>query len=313
MTNIIRYAVVFIVLICVWIQGSQSAVAQNANQPTALEQGLRDMFLKSTDAQDNIESNGTFNAGNNSTTATNNPTPAQSTQNFLLSGPEKWTSREGLSSSLQIILLLTVISLAPAILLMTTCYVRIIVVFGLLRQALGTGQLPPSQVVTSIALFMTMFVMAPVWNKVYTEAIAPYTATGSTMGLEEAWTRGVEPIRTFMSDQIDMAGNHDDVYLFYKYYAPGAEPPQFFDDVPLRVLLPAYMLSELKTAFLMGFQIFLPFLLIDLVVAAITISMGMMMLPPAMISLPFKLLLFVLIDGWHLVVEMLLASFGTVN
>ncbi len=182
---------------------------------------------------------------------------------------------------------------------MTTCYVRIIVVFGLLRQALGTGQLPPSQVVTSIALFMTMFVMAPVWNKVYTQAIAPYTAAGSQMGLDEAWNRGVEPVRTFMSDQIDMAGNHEDVYLFYKYYAPDAQPPQYFEDVPLRVLLPAYMLSELKTAFLMGFQIFLPFLLIDLVVAAITISMGMMMLPPAMISLPFKLLLFVLIDGWH--------------
>ena len=230
---------------------------------------------------------------------------------FLLGGPEKWTSREGLSSSLQILMLLTVLSLAPAVLLMTTCYVRIIVVMGLLRQALGTGQLPPSQVITSISLFMTLFIMTPVWNEVYTEAIAPYTAEGSTMSMETAWEKGIDPIRRFMSRQIDMAKNHDDVHLFYSYYSPNATPPQSFEEVPLRVLLPAYMLSELKTAFLMGFQIFLPFLLIDLVVAAVTISMGMMMLPPAMISLPFKLLLFVLIDGWHLVVGMLLESFGT--
>lgn len=230
---------------------------------------------------------------------------------FLLSGPEKWTSREGLSSSLQIVLLLTVLSLAPAVLLMTTCYVRIIVVMGLLKQALGTGQLPPSQVITSISLFMTVFIMAPVWNQVYQDAIVPYTAEGSQMSLQQAWEAGTAPLRSFMSRQIDMAGNHDDVHLFYSYHSPGGSPPQHMEDVPLQVLLPAYMLSELKTAFLMGFQIFLPFLLIDLVVASVTISMGMMMLPPAMISMPFKLLLFVLIDGWHLVVAMLLQSFGT--
>jgi flagellar biosynthesis protein FliP len=235
-----------------------------------------------------------------------------SATSFLMAGPEKWTSREGLSSSLQILLLLTVLSMAPAVLLMTTCYVRIIVVMGLLRQALGTGQLPPSQVITSISLFMTLFIMTPVWNQVYVDAIQPYTAEGSNMTMEQAWNAGVGPIRQFMSRQIDMAGNHDDVHLFHSYYTKGATPPSSFDDVPLQVLLPAYMLSELKTAFLMGFQIFLPFLLIDLVVASVTISMGMMMLPPAMISLPFKLLLFVLIDGWHLVVEMLLDSFGTV-
>lgn len=234
-----------------------------------------------------------------------------SAESFLLSGPEKWTSREGLSSSLQILLLLTVLSLAPALLLMTTCYVRIIVVLGLLRQALGTGQLPPSQVITSISLFMTMFVMAPVWNEVYENAVAPYTAPNSTMSMEDAWEAGVSPVRNFMSRQIVMAKNNADILLFYEYYNPGGTPPEFVEDVPLRVLLPAYMLSELKTAFLMGFQIFLPFLLIDLVVASVTISMGMMMLPPAMISLPFKLLLFVLIDGWHLVVGMLLESFGT--
>lgn len=232
-------------------------------------------------------------------------------ENFLLSGPEKWTSREGLSSSLQILILLTVLSLAPAILLMTTCYVRIIVVMGLLRQALGTGQLPPSQVMTSISLFMTLFVMAPVWTQVYDDAIAPYTAENSTMSIEQAWQAGIQPVRKFMSQQIDMAHNEDDIYLFYSYYKPNSPLPTGFEEVPLQVLLPAYMLSELKTAFLIGFQIFLPFLLIDLVVASVTISMGMMMLPPAMISLPFKLLLFVLIDGWHLIVGMLLSSFGT--
>jgi flagellar biosynthesis protein FliP len=235
----------------------------------------------------------------------------ESAQDFLLSGPEKWTSREGLSSSLQVLLLLTVLSLAPSILLMTTCYVRIIVVMGLLRQALGTGQLPPSQVITSISLFMTMFVMAPVWNEVYKDAIQPYTAPGSTMSMEDAWAAGIAPVREFMERQITIAGNHDDASLFAVYDDPDAPPPEYLDEVPLRVLLPAYMLSELKTAFLMGFQIFLPFLLIDLVVASVTISMGMMMLPPAMISLPFKLLLFVLVDGWHLVVDMLLKSFGT--
>lgn len=240
-------------------------------------------------------------------TADNN----ESVDNFIMGGPEKWTSREGLTSSLQVLLLLTVLSLAPAILLMTTCYVRIIVVMGLLRQALGTGQLPPSQVITSISLFMTFFVMAPVWNAVYRDAIEPYTAENSTMSMQEAWSAGIIPVRSFMSRQIDMAGNHDDVHLFNSYYSPNGTPATSFEEVPLQVLLPAYMLSELKTAFLMGFQIFLPFLLIDLVVASVTISMGMMMLPPAMISLPFKLLLFVLIDGWHLVVGMLLESFGT--
>ncbi|HBE70572.1 MAG TPA: flagellar biosynthetic protein FliP [Planctomycetaceae bacterium] len=231
--------------------------------------------------------------------------------NFFTSGPEHWTSRKGLTSSLQVLVLLTVLSLAPAILLMTTCYVRIIVVLGLLRQALGTGQLPPSQVITAISMFMTMFVMAPVWNQVYNDSIGPYTEPGSTMTVSEAWQAGIAPVREFMIRQIVIAQNDEDVLLFYRYNAPGASLPEHFEEVPLQVLLPAFMLSELKTAFLMGFQIFLPFLLIDLVVASVTISMGMMMLPPAMISLPFKLLLFVLIDGWRLVVEMLLASFGT--
>ena len=235
-------------------------------------------------------------------------------------GPEKWTSPEGLTSALQIMLVLTILSLAPALLLMTTCFVRIIVVLGLLRQALGTQQLPPSQVMTSIALFMTLLVMTPVWTEVYNEAIAPYTSR--EISLDQAWERGVVPIRRFMADQISRTGNDDDVFLFLRYMPEisardDEEPPEFVyygasegqQEVPLRALIPAFMLSELKTSFLIGFQVYLPFVIIDIVVASVTISMGMMMLPPVLISLPFKLLLFVLVDGWHLVVEMLLQSF----
>lgn len=231
---------------------------------------------------------------------------------MIAGGPEKWTSPEGLASSLQVMLLLTVLSLAPAILLMTTCYVRIIIVLGLLRQAIGLQSLPPSQVMTSIAMFMTLFVMSPVWTRVYNDAVKPYTDPNISMSLEEAYEAGSIPIREFMSRQIDVAGNHDDVHLFYEYMDPNSPLPTSFEDVPLRVLLPAYILSELKTAFMMGFQIYLPFLIVDLVVASVTISMGMLMLPPQVISLPFKLLLFVLVDGWRLVVQMLMDSFGTI-
>ncbi len=243
-------------------------------------------------------------------------------QGFITSGPEEWLSRQGLSSSLQIMLLLTVLTLAPAILLMTTCFVRIVVVLGLLRQALGTQQLPPSQVITSIAMFMTLLLMWPVWTDAYNSGIGPYTQGqinpetnkpyelfSKEGGPPEAWERAALPVRRFMAQQIEVAGNSDDVWLFYQYYPPPQRPPETYDDVPTPVLLPAFMLSELKVAFLIGFQIYLPFLILDIVVASVTISMGMLMLPPVMISLPFKLLLFVLVDGWHLVVGMLLESF----
>jgi flagellar biosynthetic protein FliP len=242
-----------------------------------------------------------------------------------IGGPADWTSPQGLASTLQIMLLLTVVSLAPAILLMTTGFVRIIVVLGLLRQALGTQQLPPSQVVTSIALFMTLLLMAPVWSESYEQGIKPYT--NSEIGLNEAFDRAVAPVRRFMAHQIQRTGNDDDVYLFLRYLphetdaaSSDAVPNYVYYDagegereVPLLALLPAYMLSELKTAFLIGFQIYLPFVILDIVVASVTISMGMLMLPPVMISLPFKLLLFVLLDGWHLVVEMLLQSFHIIS
>ena len=204
---------------------------------------------------------------------------------------------------------------------MTTSFVRILVVLGLLRQALGTQQLPPSQVITSIALFMTLLLMTPVWTEVYEEGIQPYTE--KQIGLEQAWQRGTLPVRKFMASQIVRTENEDDVYLFLKYLPDEVDPltgeyPEyaFFEPadneklVPLQAMLPAFMLSELKTAFLIGFQIYLPFVILDIVVASVTISMGMLMLPPVLISLPFKLLLFVLVDGWRLTVEMLLESFA---
>ncbi len=228
----------------------------------------------------------------------------------LSGGPDKWTSPDGLSSTIQVMLLLTVLSLAPAILLMTTCFVRIVVVLGLLRQAIGTQQLPPSQVITSLALFISILIMTPVWKEVYDGAVKPYS--NNEISLEQAWDSGVEPIREFMIMQIERTDNSDDVRLFLEYLPdpPDPEATDFgYKDVPLQVLLPAFMLSELKTAFLIGFQIYLPFLILDMVIAAVLVSMGMMMLPPVLISLPFKLLLFVLLDGWHLVVGMLLESF----
>ena len=249
--------------------------------------------------------------------------PATSLLPQGMGGPAEWTSPQGLASTLQVMLLLTVVSLAPAILLMTTSFVRIIVVLGLLRQALGTQQLPPSQVITSIALFMTLLLMAPVWKQTYEKGIQPYT--NSEIGLEEAFTRGAAPVREFMAHQIQRTQNDDDVYLFLRYMpeeldsATGKPPNYVYYDagegereVPLMALLPAFMLSELKTAFLIGFQIYLPFVILDIVVASVTISMGMLMLPPVLVSLPFKLLLFVLVDGWHLVVEMLPESFHVV-
>lgn len=244
----------------------------------------------------------------------------------LLTGigtPEEWTKPERLSSTLQVMLLLTVISLAPAVLLMTTSFVRVIVVLGLLRQALGTQQAPPGQVITSIALFVTLLLMTPVWTESYQQGVKPYTEGRLT--LSEAFDAAVKPVRVFMADQITYTGNHDDVRMFLERLPDEIDPETgesytnydyvIADEetriVPLAALLPAYMLSELKTAFLIGFQVYLPFVIIDIVVASITISMGMLMLPPVLISLPFKLLLFVLVDGWKLTIQMLLDSFMT--
>jgi flagellar biosynthesis protein FliP len=238
-------------------------------------------------------------------------TPSSSLEQFVLEGPEAWTSPQRVRSTLQVVLLMSVVSLAPAILLMTTSFVRIAVVLGLLRQAFGTQQLPPNQVITSLAMFMTLLLMTPVWTDVYRDAIQPYTDPDVQMSLEEAWQAGAQPVRRFMSRQIEIAGNSDDVWLFYQYLPePQRQAPATYDDVPLQVLLPAFVLSELKIAFLIGFQVYLPFLVLDIVVSSITVSMGMVMLPPTMISLPLKLMLFVLVDGWNLVVGMLMQSFA---
>ena len=217
------------------------------------------------------------------------------------------TNRENFSAALQLIVLLTILSLAPAILIMMTCFTRIIIVLSLLRQALGTQQLPPNQVLIGLAMFMTFLVMGPTWRKVNNDALRPYLDGHLTQ--KEALAAAEVPVRDFMIRQIDRAGNVDDVFLFHEFSGATSEP-EHWHEVHTLTLIPGFMLSELKTAFLMGFKIYLPFLVIDIVISTILISMGMMMLPPVMISLPFKLLLFVLVDGWHLITSNLMGSFG---
>lgn len=221
------------------------------------------------------------------------------------------SNAQGVSASLQIFVLLTVLTLVPSILVMMTAFPRIIVVLALLRQAVGTPQLPPGQVLLGLSLFLTMLVMAPTWHKIQTEALSPYLE--NKLGQGEAFEITAGHLKDFMYRQIEQAGNDNDIYLFLEYAADREIPPEEEIEaatVPLTVMIPAFMLSELKTAFIMGFRIYLPFLVIDMVIATILLSMGMMMLPPVLISLPFKILLFVLADGWHLVVETLLFSFA---
>lgn len=233
-------------------------------------------------------------------------------ENFQSITPENLTSPEQLPSTLKYVALITVISLAPALFLMTTSFVRIVVVLSLLRQALGIGQTPSTQVVTGLALFMTILVMTPVWTEVHRDAIVPYTESEGEMEWKDAWERGVQPVKRFMCRQIDLADNADDIMMFYRYLPEEQRvaEPKTYDDVPIQVILPAFLISELKVAFMIGFMIFLPFLVVDLIVSSVTVSMGMVMLPPSMISLPMKLVLFVIVDGWTLVVGMLLQSFA---
>ena len=209
---------------------------------------------------------------------------------------------------MQIMLLLTVLSLAPAILVMMTSFTRIIIVLGLLRQALATQQLPPNQVIIGLALFMTFVVMGPVYNRVHDEAIAPYLS--GKIKQADAMAVASGHMRGFMQRQIEAGGNEDDVYLFLDPQLTAKGESLKWSDVPTMTMIPAFVVSELKIAFLMGFRIYLPFLIIDMVISSVLISMGMLMLPPVLISLPFKLLLFVLVDGWHLVVESLMTSFN---
>ena len=223
----------------------------------------------------------------------------------LLGAEKGLLSPETISATLKELLVMSVFTLAPAILLMTTCYARFSVVFALLRQGLGAGQAPSNQVLTTLAIFLTLLVMAPVWTRAYQDAVVPYAKHELTAS--EALERGLTPIREFLGAQIERTGNGEMIALFMKY-APTDEAPQYYEDVPLQALAPAFLLSELKTAFLIGFQILLPFLIIDLVVSATLVATGMMMLPPAIVSLPFKLALFVMVDGWTLLVKSLLAS-----
>lgn len=211
------------------------------------------------------------------------------------------SSAQQLGTSLQILLLMTVLSLAPAILMLMTSFTRIIIVLSFVRNALGTQQLPPNQVMVGLALFLTFFVMAPTWNQVNTEAIQPYMNNQITQA--EALTKAEEPMRLFMFKQT----REKDLELFVGLAK--MERPKTYKEVPTYVLIPAFVISELKTAFQMGFAIFIPFIVIDMIVSSTLMSIGMMMLPPMMISLPFKLLLFVLVDGWHLVVQSLVTSF----
>lgn len=220
----------------------------------------------------------------------------------------------GLSGALNVLVLLTVLTLVPTIMIMCTCFVRFVIVLGLLKQALGTPTLPPPQVITALALFMTMLAMAPTMERIHAEAIVPYT-NGEFKNQLDMWNAAKQPVRDFMFAQIEASENWSSVYMIMNYRGIDTSEPESMTraDVDTLTLVPAYVLSELKIAFLMGFRVYLPFLIIDMVIASVLISMSMMMLPPVLISLPFKLLLFIMVDGWTLVVGSLLESVATVS
>jgi flagellar biosynthesis protein FliP len=204
--------------------------------------------------------------------------------------------------NIKLLIILTILTLLPSIIIMTTGFIRIIIVFSFLRSAIGTQQSPPNQVMIGLAIFLTIFIMAPTFNTINTNAIKPYLDNKITQ--EKALEEGSKPLREFMLKQT----RQNDLKLFIEISkAPGEITKE---NVPLYVVIPAFIISELKTAFTIGFLLFIPFLIIDLVVASVLLSMGMMMLPPVMVSLPFKLLLFVMVDGWHLLVKSLIMSFS---
>ena len=210
---------------------------------------------------------------------------------------------EDFSQGMQILIMLTILTLAPSIIVMCTSFTRIVIVLSLTRQALGTAQLPPAQVIAGLSLILTFFVMSPTINKIYETAYEPYMNSQITQ--QEAIKRGTKPLQEFMLKYTD----EKELALFVRFAQ--IEKPKTVQDVPMYVLLPSFILSELKTAFKIGFLIFIPFLIIDIVVASILVSMGMVFLPPAMIATPFKLILFVMVDGWHMVAQSLLEGFMT--
>jgi flagellar biosynthetic protein FliP len=210
-------------------------------------------------------------------------------------------SPQDFSTTLKILIALTVLALVPTILVMVTSFVRIVVVIMMTRQAMGTPQMPPAQVLMGIALILTIFVMAPVFNQVYSDAVKPYI--DGEMTREDAYDIGIQPIRDFMFKQT----REQDIELFASF--ANLPKPQNRDDLPTYILIPSFLISEMRTAFQISFIIFVPFLVIDMVVASVLMSMGMMMLPPIMVALPFKILLFVLVDGWYLIIQSLVGSF----
>ncbi|RMA91456.1 flagellar type III secretion system pore protein FliP [Priestia megaterium] len=211
------------------------------------------------------------------------------------------SSPTNISTSVQLLLLLTVFSVAPGILIMMTCFTRIVIVLSFVRTSLGTQQMPPNQILVGLSLFLTFFIMAPTFSQVNEQALQPLLKEKIT--LNQAYEKAAEPMKEFMSAHT----RQKDLALFVEY--ADIDKPSSVQDIPLTALVPAYAISELKTAFQIGFMIFIPFLIIDMIIASVLMSMGMMMLPPVMISLPFKILLFVLVDGWNLVVKSLLISF----
>lgn len=211
-------------------------------------------------------------------------------------------SPEKVAVTLEIIFLLTVLSVAPAIVLTATCFTRLIIVFSFIRHAMGTQQMPPNQVLAALAIFLTVAIMSPVGKQINDTALQPYL--NEEIGYKEALANAEDPLRTFLFKHT----REKDLSVFYSI--TGEERPQTKEDVPTMLLLPAFVISELKTAFQIGFMIYIPFLILDMVVASILLSMGMMMLPPVMISMPFKVLLFVMVDGWNLLIGSLVNSFG---
>ena len=217
-------------------------------------------------------------------------------------GVEEAETPQQVSNALQVLFVLTIFSVAPAILLMTTCFTRIVIVLGFVRQAMGTQNMPPTQIILGLSLFLSFFIMSPTLNTINEEALQPYM--NEQIDQAEALEKAISPMRDFMFSQV----RESELSLLTEITLK--EEPESQDEVPTMTLIPAFMLSELKRAFQMGFMIYIPFLVIDMIVASILMSMGMMMLPPVIISMPFKLLLFVLVDGWSLVVGSLIKSFS---
>lgn len=233
---------------------------------------------------------------------------AQQTQSLSFPIPkinvDVGTSQNGkdVAVTLQILLLMTILALAPSIIIMTTSYLRIIIVFHFLKSALGTQQMPPGQLLAGVALFITFFVMAPTWNKVNQDALKPLL--DEKISVEESYNKAIEPIRDFMFKHV----RDEDLELFVSM--ANMTRPNNRDELPTYIVVPAFVLSELRTGFIIGFFLFIPFIMVDLIISSILMSMGMMMLPPMLISLPFKILLFILVDGWNLIVGSVVRSFA---